>query len=235
MIVFPGIHLRQGKLAPSAGCEATTERDPVLQAMLFAQAGAEHLHVVDLDGESGSANRETVERIVEDFPGYVQLASDVSTPSDVEGWFNRGVARLVIDSAALDGSEFVKDMARAWEGGILVAARMRDGLVSGSAAEAQGRPVHELARCCEDMGVASLLVTDLDRAGRLMGCDIDAMLDLARRTRLPLIVRGGIRGIDDIHVLALHAREGIEGVISHRALAEGRLDLGAALAIAARA
>ena len=83
-------------------------------------------------------------------------------------------------------------------------------------------------------GVASLLFTDIGRDGLLTGCNIDATLDLARRTTLPVIASGGVKGLDDIHVLSLHAREGIEGVITGRALYDGRLDLAAALAMAAR-
>ena len=239
MIVFPAIHLREGKVVHPGSDEdlardADHREDPALQAMLFAQAGAGHLHVVDLDGTVGgeSRNRDAVERIVEDFPGYVQLAGDVRSPEAVEAWFNLGVARVVIGGAALEDARFVRDVARAWEGGIVAAAGTRDGMVAVAGSD---MPLHDFARRFEDAGVASLLVTDLGRNGQLTGCDIDATLDLARRTSLPLIASGGVRGLDDIHVLALHAREGIEGVICRRALHDGRLDLGAALAIAARA
>ena len=91
-----------------------------------------------------------------------------------------------------------------------------------------------MARRFEDAGVASLLFTDIGRDGLLKGCNIDATLDLARRTDMPVIASGGVKGLDDIHVLSLHAHEGIEGVITGRALYDGRLDLGAALAMARR-
>ena len=83
-------------------------------------------------------------------------------------------------------------------------------------------------------GVASLLFTDIGRDGLLKGVNIDATLDLARRVDIPLIASGGVKGLDDIHILSLHANEGIEGVITGRALYEGRLDLAAAIALAAR-
>ena len=81
-------------------------------------------------------------------------------------------------------------------------------------------------------GVASLLFTDVGRDGLLKGCNIDATVELARSTDIPVIASGGVAGIADIRVLSLHADEGIEGVITGRALYDGRLDLKAALAIA---
>ncbi|HEU4820392.1 MAG TPA: 1-(5-phosphoribosyl)-5-[(5-phosphoribosylamino)methylideneamino]imidazole-4-carboxamide isomerase [Qipengyuania sp.] len=242
MIVFPAIDLKDGKvvrLAEGDMARATIyAEDPVGQALAFAETGAEHLHVVDLDGAFAgeSRNRAAVEGIIAAFPGYVQLGGGIRTPEAVADWFDLGVARVVIGTAALKDPQFVREMAREWEGGIVVAVDARDGMVATEGwAEVSDVPVHDLARRFEDAGVASLLFTDVGRDGMLTGCNIEATLDLARRTSLPVIASGGVKGLDDIHVLSLHAREGIEGVITGRALFEGRLDLAAALAMAARA
>jgi phosphoribosylformimino-5-aminoimidazole carboxamide ribotide isomerase len=242
MIVFPAIDLKGGevvRLAEGDMGRATVYGDnPAAQAMLFADQGAEHLHVVDLDGSfAGRAeNREAVEAIIAEFPGYVQLGGGIRTPDAVEGWFNLGVARVVMGSAALKDPQFVKDMAREWENGIVVAVDARDGMVATEGwAEVSDVPVTDLARRFEDAGVASLLFTDIGRDGLLKGCNVDATLDLARSVDIPVIASGGVKGLDDIHILSLHANEGIEGVITGRALYEGRLDLPAALAMAARA
>lgn len=241
MIVFPAIDLKQGKVVRLA--EGDMDRatiygeDPAAQAMIFAEAGSQHLHVVDLDGSfAGRAeNREAVEAIIDAFPGYVQLGGGIRTREAVEGWFDLGVARIVMGSAALKDPQFVRDMAREFEGGIVVAVDARDGMVATEGwAEVSDVPVHDLARRFEDAGVASLLFTDIGRDGMLKGVNIDATLDLARRVDIPVIASGGVKGLDDIHILALHAREGIEGVITGRALYDGRLDLGAALAMAGR-
>ena len=92
----------------------------------------------------------------------------------------------------------------------------------------------DMARRFEDAGVAAVLFTDIGRDGLLRGCNIEATVDLARRTDLPVIASGGVKGLDDIRMLALHAGEGIEGVITGRALFEGRLDLAAAITMAAK-
>ena len=241
MIVFPAIDLKGGEVVRLA--EGDMDRatvygdDPAAQALIFADAGAGHLHVVDLDGSfAGRAeNRETVEAIVAAFPGYVQLGGGIRTAEAVEGWFEAGVARVVMGSAALKDPQFVKDMAREWENGIVVAVDARDGMVATEGwAEVSDVPVTDLARRFEDAGVASLLFTDIGRDGLLKGCNVDATVDLARSVDIPVIASGGVKGLDDIHILSLHADEGIEGVITGRALYEGRLDLAAAIAMANR-
>jgi phosphoribosylformimino-5-aminoimidazole carboxamide ribotide isomerase len=242
MIVYPAIDLKDGQVVRLA--EGDMDRatvygdDPAAQALLFAQQGAQHVHVVDLDGAfAGEArNRAVVEAIVEVFPGHVQLGGGIRTPAAVEGWFALGVSRIVIGTAALTDPQFVRDMAAAFPDRIVVAVDARDGMVATQGwSEVSSVRVGEMARRFEDAGVAALLFTDVGRDGLLKGCNIDATVDLARATRLPVVASGGVKGLDDIRMLAVHANEGIKGVITGRALYDGRLDLAAALATAARA
>ena len=241
MIVFPAIDLKSGqvvRLAEGDMARATVYGDnPAAQALIFAEAGAEHLHVVDLDGSfAGRAeNREAVEAIVEAFPGYVQLGGGIRTREAVEGWFDLGVARVVMGSAALKDPDFVKDMAKEFPGGIVVAVDAKDGMVATEGwAEVSDVPVVDLARRFEDAGVASLLFTDIGRDGLLKGVNIEAAVDLARRVDIPVIASGGVKGLDDIRLLALHSVDGIEGVITGRAIYEGKLDLATAIQMAGR-
>ncbi|MDB5725412.1 MAG: hisA [Novosphingobium sp.] len=242
MIVFPAIDLKGGqvvRLAEGDMDRATVYGDnPAAQALLFSEAGSQHLHVVDLDGSfAGRAeNREAVEAILKAFPGHVQLGGGIRTREAVAGWFDLGVARVVMGTAALKDPEFVKDMAKEFPGGIVVAVDARDGMVATEGwAEVSDVGIVEMAHRFEDAGVASLLFTDIGRDGMLKGCNIDATVDLARQTNLAVIASGGVKGLDDIRMLALHAHEGIEGVITGRALFEGRLDLAAAIAMAEKA
>jgi len=240
IIVFPAIDLKGGQVVRLA--EGDMDRatvygdDPAAQASLFAEAGAQHLHVVDLDGSfAGKAvNGEAVESIVRTFPGHVQLGGGIRNRESVERWFGLGVSRLVIGTAALKDPEFVKGVARDFPGGIVVAVDARDGMVATDGwAEKSDMEVIDLARRFEDAGVAALLFTDVGRDGLLKGCNVAATVDLARSVSIPVIASGGVAGIADIRLLSLHAQDGIEGVITGRALYDGRLDLGAALAIAA--
>ena len=242
MILFPAIDLKGGnvvRLAQGDMDRATVYGDnPAAQARLFADQGAQYLHVVDLDGSFAgrTENREAVEAILAEFPGHVQLGGGIRDAASVEGWFNLGVSRVVMGSAALKNPDFVKEMAREWENGVVVALDARDGLVATEGwAQMSDVPVVDLAHRFEDAGVAALLFTDIGRDGLLKGVKIDATIELARQVDIPVIASGGVKGIDDIHVLSLHAQEGIEGVIAGRALYEGKLDLAAAIALGDKA
>lgn len=242
LIVFPAIDLKGGQVVRLA--EGDMDRatvygdDPAAQAMLFAEAGAGHLHVVDLDGAFAgeSRNGDAVRAIVKRFPGGVQLGGGIRTPESVEAWFDAGVSRVVIGTAALENPQFVRNMASAYPGGIVVAVDARDGMVATKGwAEVSTTSAADLARRFEDAGVAALLFTDVGRDGLLKGCNVEATVELARAVAIPVIASGGVKAIDDIEVLARHAKDGIEGVITGRALYDGRLDLSAALQLAAAA
>ena len=242
LIVFPAIDLKAGQVVRLA--EGDMDRatvygdDPAAQAMLFADQGAEFLHVVDLDGAfaGASVNGEAVAAIVERFPGHVQLGGGIRTRESIERWFDLGVSRVVIGTAALENPELVREAARDFPGGIVVAVDAKDGMVATRGwADVSTVEVIDLARRFEDAGVAALLFTDVGRDGMLKGCNVEATVDLARSVSIPVIASGGVKGLADIHILALHARDGIEGVITGRALYDGRLDLAAALNVAAAA
>jgi phosphoribosylformimino-5-aminoimidazole carboxamide ribotide isomerase len=241
LIVFPAIDLKAGQVVRLA--EGDMDRatvygdDPAAQAMIFADQGAEYLHVVDLDGAfaGASVNGEAVAAIVERFSGHVQLGGGIRTRESIERWFDLGVSRVVIGTAALENPELVREAARDFPGGIVVAVDAKDGMVATRGwADISTVEVIDLARRFEDAGVAALLFTDVGRDGMLKGCNVEATVDLARAVDIPVIASGGVKGIAEIHVLALHARDGVEGVITGRALYDGRLDLAAALQMAAR-
>jgi phosphoribosylformimino-5-aminoimidazole carboxamide ribotide isomerase len=240
LIIFPAIDLKAGQVVRLA--EGDMDRatvygdDPAAQAVRFAEAGAGHLHVVDLDGAfaGGPVNAAAVESIVASFPGHVQLGGGIRTRASIERWFDLGVSRVVIGTAALEDPDLVREAARDFPGGIVVAVDARDGLVATRGwADVSEVRIEEMAARFEDAGVAALLFTDVGRDGMLKGCNIEATVDLARACSIPVIASGGVAGIGDIRMLSLFARDGIEGVITGRALYDGRLDLATALAVAA--
>ena len=125
LIVFPAIDLKAGQVVRLA--EGDMDRatiygdDPAHQATLFADAGAGHLHVVDLDAAFAgeSRNGDAVAAIVAAFPGHVQLGGGIRTRANVERWFDLGVSRVVIGTAALEDPDFVREAARDFPGGIV--------------------------------------------------------------------------------------------------------------------
>ena len=239
LIVFPAIDLKNGQVVRLA--EGDMDRatiyadDPTAQALKFAEAGADHLHVVDLDGAFAgrSVNGDAVAAIVAAFPGKVQVGGGIRTRDGIDRWLALGVDRVVIGTAALENPALVKEAARDLPGRIVVGVDARDGFVATHGwAEVSDLPVADLAARFADAGVAALLFTDVGRDGMLKGCNVAATLKLARHTNIPVIASGGVADITDILQLARHHSDGIEGVITGRALYDGRLDLATAIRIA---
>lgn len=243
MIIFPAIDLKGGqcvRLAMGEMARATVYGDdPAAQAALFRAAGATHLHVVDLDGAfaGDSCNAAGVKAAIAGFAGgpgdaFVQVGGGIRTAAHVDAWLAAGAWRVVMGTAALDNPDLVRGLAADHPGRIVVAVDARDGLVATRGwADVSTLPVADLARRFEDAGVAAVLFTDVGRDGLLKGVNVAATVALAAATSLPVIASGGVAGLADIQ--ALLGRPGIAGVITGRALYDGRLDLAAALALAA--
>ncbi|SFR81371.1 1-(5-phosphoribosyl)-5-[(5-phosphoribosylamino)methylideneamino]imidazole-4-carboxamide isomerase [Sphingomonas jatrophae] len=238
LTIFPAIDLKDGQVVRLA--EGDMDRatvyadDPAEQARRFAAAGADWVHVVDLDGAfAGEArNADAVRSILAAFPHKVQLGGGIRDRAGIDRWLELGVERVVLGTAALENPDLVREAAAAAPGRIVVAVDARGGMVATRGwAEVSDVPAADLAARFQDAGVASLLFTDVGRDGLMKGCNIDATIALARRTTIPVIASGGVSGLGDILELARHASEGIEGVITGRALYDGRLDLAAALRI----
>ena len=238
MIVFPAIDLKGGqvvRLAEGDMARATVYADdPAAQAERFAEAGAAWIHVVDLDAAFAgeSVNGEAVRAIGMAFSGRIQLGGGIRTRASLDRWFRLGIDRAVIGTAALTDPELVKGAARDFPGRIVVAVDARGGMVATQGwADVSDVPVIDLARRFEDAGVAALLFTDVGRDGLMKGANVEATAALAQAQSLPVIASGGVAGLDDIR--ALKAEPGIEGVITGRAIYDGRLDLAEAIREAA--
>jgi phosphoribosylformimino-5-aminoimidazole carboxamide ribotide isomerase len=243
LIIYPAIDLKGGQVVRLA--EGDMDRatvygdDPAAQARLFAEAGATHLHVVDLDGAfAGKAvNAGAVEAILKAFPGKVQVGGGIRDRASVDRWLGLGVDRVVIGTAALDHPDFVREAATELPGRVVVAVDARGGFVATKGwADVSEVLVTDLAHRFADVGVAALLFTDVGRDGMLKGCNVAATQALAHATPIPVIASGGVAGIQDIEALLIAragiAEGGIEGVITGRALYDGRLGLADALRMA---
>jgi phosphoribosylformimino-5-aminoimidazole carboxamide ribotide isomerase len=232
--LFPAIDLKGGevvRLAEGDMARATVySADPAAQARGFAQAGAQWLHVVDLDGAfAGEArNASAVEAILAATPAKVQVGGGIRTLSAIERWFRLGVERVIIGTAALTDPGLVRAAAADHPGRIVVAVDARDGMVATRGwADVSDVPAADLGRRFEDAGVGALLFTDVGRDGLLKGVNVGATAALAKAVALPVIASGGLAELAEIR--ALRTRKGISGVIAGRSLYDGRIELKAAL------
>jgi phosphoribosylformimino-5-aminoimidazole carboxamide ribotide isomerase len=235
MIFYPAIDLKGGacvRLLRGDMASATVfGTDPAAQAAAFAAAGCRWLHLVDLDGAFAGrpANAEAVAAILAAVAVPVQLGGGIRDMATVEAWLSRGVARVILGTAAVENPALVREAARAFPGRIAVGIDAKAGMVATRGwAEVTAIGATDLARRFEDAGVAAIIYTDIDRDGAMQGPNVAATAALARAVTIPVIASGGVACLADL--LALRDTGVIAGAISGRALYEGALDLGAALA-----
>lgn len=240
LTIYPAIDLKDGKcvrLFQGRMEEATVYNDdPAAQAAAFSKAGFSRLHIVDLDGAFAgcSKNAAAVEAILKASPASAQLGGGVRDMAGVEGWLSKGLARVILGTAAAKDPDFVRDAARRFPGRIAIGvdALAGDVMTDGWAGEA-GAPALDIARRYEDAGVAAVIYTDIARDGALAGVNIEATARLAEALSIPVIASGGVAGEADVSALAA-SPVGIEGVIIGRALYDGRITAKAALKAARR-
>lgn len=238
MILYPAIDLKAGqcvRLKQGDMAQATVfNDDPAQQAACFEQQGFAALHVVDLDGAfAGEAvNGAAVEGILKAVRFPVQLGGGIRRMAQVEAWIEKGIARVIIGTAALRDPDFVKAAARAFPGRIAVGIDARDGKVAVEGwAETSDLEATELGRRFEDAGVAAIIYTNIARDGMLSGLDFEGTIALGHKLSIPVIASGGLASIADIHRLAEPDCAHLAGAITGRALYDGRLDAGEALAV----
>jgi phosphoribosylformimino-5-aminoimidazole carboxamide ribotide isomerase len=238
VILFPAIDLKEGlavRLEQGDMARATVfHRDPAQQAQAFQMQGFKHLHVVDLDGAFAGKpmNVAAVERILEAVGQCVQLGGGIRDMATVEGWLEKGVNRVIIGTAAVRSPALVKEAARKFPKKVAVGLDARDGKVAVEGwAETSELSALDIARRFEDAGVAAIIYTDIARDGLLKGLNLDATIALADAISIPVVASGGLASIDDIKALLEPRAKKLEGAIAGRALYDGRLDAGEALAL----
>jgi phosphoribosylformimino-5-aminoimidazole carboxamide ribotide isomerase len=242
VILFPAIDLKEGfavRLQQGDMARATVfNREPAAQASTFERQGFEYLHIVDLDGAFAGKpmNAAAVEHILGAVKIPVQLGGGIRDRATIDGWLGKGVARVIIGTAAVRDPALVKDAARAHPGRVAVGLDARDGRVAVEGwASTSELTALDIARRFEDAGVAAIIYTDVSRDGMLKGLNLDATIALADAVSIPVIASGGLASIDDVRALLEPRAQKLEGAIAGRALYDGRLDAAEALALLRRA
>ncbi|WP_422005317.1 1-(5-phosphoribosyl)-5-[(5-phosphoribosylamino)methylideneamino]imidazole-4-carboxamide isomerase [Pyruvatibacter mobilis] len=238
MILFPAIDLKDGqcvRLVQGDMDRATVFSDtPAEQAKVFENQGFEWLHLVDLNGafEGKPVNGDAVEAILKTVSLPAQLGGGIRSMQQIEAWLDKGIARVILGTAALRDPQLVIDACKTWPGKIAVGVDAKDGYVAVEGwAEVSDITALDLAKRFEDAGVAALIYTDISRDGAMQGMNVAGTAELANSVGIPVIASGGVTNLDDLHALKAANAPGIIGVISGRAIYDGRLDPAEALAV----
>lgn len=233
--VYPAIDLRGGRCVRLEKGDAARETvyadDPLAVARSFADAGAEWIHVVDLDAAFGTgSNRVLLRPIAGSTPLHVQAGGGLRAIHDVEEAFESGASRVVIGTAAIEDPDMVRLAVELW-GAESVAvgldARGRRPATRGWTEES-GADLFELGARMVELGVRTLIHTDIERDGMLGGPNLELSAALAEASGAEVIVSGGVAGEEDVAAAARVGR-GIVGIIVGKAIYEGRVDLARAI------
>ncbi|MEA5445090.1 1-(5-phosphoribosyl)-5-[(5-phosphoribosylamino)methylideneamino]imidazole-4-carboxamide isomerase [Gammaproteobacteria bacterium AB-CW1] len=237
MLVIPAIdiqdgrcvRLRQGKLD-----DATVfSEDPAEVARRWVEAGAERVHVVDLDG--AKAGRPVNDGVVRDIVAAcgdipVQVGGGIRDEDSADAYLSTGVEWVIIGTKAVNTPHFVEDLCVEYPGRIIVGLDARDGKVAIDAwSKLSEHDVLDLAQKYEGDGVCAIIFTDISKDGMMAGPAVDSTAELARSINIPVIASGGVSKLDDLKALATYQEEGIQGAIVGRAIYDGGMDLAEAI------
>lgn len=238
MILFPAIDLKDGacvRLVRGDMEQATIfNADPAAQAGDFQKMGFKWLHLVDLNGafEGKPINADAVESVLKNITIPVQLGGGIRDLATIELWLSKGISRVILGTAALRNPELVKEACRSFPGKIAVGIDAREGYVAVSGWAEQSRmKALDLSLLFEDCGVAAIIYTDINRDGAMGGPNIEGTANLAQHLTTPVIASGGVSSLQDLIDIKAEEESGIIGIISGRAIYDGRIDPAAALQV----
>lgn len=235
MILYPAIDLKDGRAVRLVHGDMEQETvfndNPAAQAMGFVNAGCEWLHLVDLNGAfvGEPVNAAPVEEILKQTKTPAQLGGGIRDMATIERWIDKGLARVILGTVAVENPDLVREAAKEFPGKVAVGIDARNGKVATKGwAEETDVMVTDLAKSFEDAGVCAIIYTDILRDGAMKGVNVEATADLARAVSIPVIASGGVSSLEDLRALKACGAD-LNGAISGRALYDGAIDLKAAL------
>ena len=238
MLIIPAVDIKDGKVVrlERGHFDQMTvySDDPVAVAQKWESCGAKLLHVVDLDGaQMGKAkNFNVIDSLVSSVPIPVQLGGGIRTQYDIACFLTSGVSRVVLATKAIESREFLKEVLKEWTDKIIVSLDCIDGVVADRGWQRLcDLKAIDFAPELESLGVKTLIYTDINRDGTLTGPNIENIAQLLQSVHIPVIASGGISSLEDLKKLQELEPKGLMGVITGKALYEGRLDLKEAISI----
>lgn len=235
MIIFPAIDIMDGKpVRLLRGDFATAEQvaeDVLTTAKQFARVGCTWVHMVDLDGslQKKPVNADPILQVVEHTPLKVEVGGGIRTMEDIAFYLDRGVDRVILGSVALKNPELVQQAVDAYGDKIAVGIDAKQGMVATEGwTEDSQMDFIDLAKAMENMGVATIIYTDIGRDGTLSGPDVQGLDRLNKAVGCNVIASGGVTTITDILVMK---DKKMYGTICGKCIYKKTLDLREAVGI----
>ena len=233
MLLIPAIDLKNGRcvrlLQGEADAETVYSNDPASMARSFEDAGAKRLHLVDLDGafQGKGANIASIRSILKNISIPVQLGGGLRNSENIEQMFELGVSSVIVGTMAVKNPDVLEEVIQRFSGEkIILGIDTRDRKVSIEGWQ-EGTEIDdvEFALHWKKRGIQRIVFTDIARDGMLSGPNLEALGDFARRSGLKIVASGGVSSMEDLELLKTLEEDGVDQVISGKAVYEGKLDL----------
>ena len=233
MIIYPAIDLYEGKAVRLKRGDykqmTVYSDDPVSVAQGFKTAGATAMHIVDLEGarDGEPANFEVISQIAAETGLFIQVGGGIRTSQTAEKYLSAGVKRIILGTAAIQMPGFLPDMVREFGESIAVSVDIKDGLVAIKGwTEVSNRNAIDFCNTVENLGVKTLICTDISKDGMLSGTNMELYKTLREKLDIYLIASGGVTTLDEIKTLS---KLSIDGAIVGKAIYTGDIELSEAI------
>lgn len=234
--LLPAVDVADGKAVRLLKGEAGSETDygsPVDAARDWVRAGAEWIHLVDLDAAFGrGSNAPLLARIVGEVGIKVELSGGIRDDASLENALEMGATRVNLGTAALEDPDWTARVIERFGDRVAVGLDVRGTTLAARGWTKEGGDLWEVLARLEDAGCARYVVTDVTKDGTLKGPNTELLAQVCAKTAKPVVASGGISSLEDVAALAAMTGQGVEGAIMGKALYAGRFSLEQALAVA---
>lgn len=210
-----------------------TSDDPVEIALGYEKMGIEWINIHDLDARihgRDAANEAMIKRLLAEGPLHIQYGGGLRTMDDVRKWLDLGVHRVIVGSMALNNPQTLEQACKEFPGQIVLGLRVEDGFVTnGQHDESTGYRILDMALRFDDIGLAAMILLDINRDGSLKGINIDMTADIAFALQTPVIAAGGVGSLHDLQDIKSIEDHGVIGIVCGRALSNGQIPVTKAL------
>ena len=233
MKIIPAIDIQNGNCVRLKQGDFTKETifhsSPIDMAQKWVDEGAERLHIVDLDGArlGSPINMTVISKICDKFPSIpVQIGGGIRDLETAEKYLSAGASFIIVGTKAVEDPNFIKVLCSKFPRKVIVGIDAKNGEVATEGwLSISDKNAIDFAKIFENLGVAEIVYTDIEKDGMMKGLNIKATLDLAKNVKIPIIASGGVSCIEDIYKIGAYTKSGISGIIIGRALYEKKFNI----------
>ena len=234
LTLLPAVDVADGQAVRLVQGEAGSETsygDPVSAALAWQEAGAEWIHLVDLDAAFGrGSNADLLAEVVGKLDVHVEMSGGIRDDASLERALATGCRRVNIGTAAMENPEWVRSVIGKHGDKVAIGLDVRGTTLAARGWTSEGGDLYETLSRLDEEGCARYVVTDVLKDGTLRGPNLDLLRDVCSRTSAPVIASGGVSCLDDLRAIASLVPDGVEGAIVGKALYAGAFTLAEALA-----